>query len=111
MFKKLVEKMLKREKIAGGIDVTLVNDKKMRALNRRFRKKDRPTDVLSFSYGEKGVLGDVIISRDTTRRNARRYGISYRDELRRLVIHGVLHVLGYDHGREMRHAEKIYAQL
>jgi len=93
------------------IDVTIVNDRKIHELNRRFRNKNKPTDVLAFSYDEGEILGDVIISRDTTRRNARRFGVSYRDELKRLINHGALHVLGYNHGREMRHAEKIFAKF
>lgn len=81
----------------------------MRELNKKFRQKDKPTDVLSFNYDGK-LLGDVIISRETTRRNAARYGVSYGDEVKRLVIHGTLHVLGYDHGRAMSDAEKIYSK-
>ncbi|MFH1347317.1 MAG: rRNA maturation RNAse YbeY, partial [Candidatus Margulisiibacteriota bacterium] len=46
-----------------------------------------------------------------TKRNAQRYGVSYREEMTRLVIHGVLHLLGYEHGRKMRHAEEIYKKL
>ena len=114
MFEQLVKKIVKAEKAAGQIDVSLVNDRVIRKLNRDFRKKDKPTDVLAFPYGKDelsaGVIGDVIISRDTARRNARRYGASYQQEMKRLVIHGVLHVLGYDHGKEMSHAEKTYSQ-
>ncbi len=95
MFERLVKKIIKREKFAGRIDVTLVSGAKMRALNRRYRKIDKSTDVLSFSYGEDGVMGDVFIA----------------EKDKRLVIHGVLHVLGYDHGRKMSHAEKIYEKL
>lgn len=102
--------MIRKEKNDGRVDVSLVNDRTIRRLNRSFRRKDKPTDVLAFRYGEKGILGDVVISKDTALRNAKRYGVSYRRELKRLVIHGVLHVLGYDHGRKMSHAEEIYAK-
>lgn len=111
MFERLVKRIIKAEKKNGKIDVSFVDDKKIRMLNRKFRKKDKPTDVLAFPYDEGKVLGDVIISRDTTKKNAKRYGVPYRDELKRLVIHGTLHVLGYDHGRKMSRAEKIYAKL
>ena len=81
MFEPLVKKIVRAEKASGKIDVSLVNDQLIRKLNRDFRKKDKPTDVLAFPYGEEelaqGVIGDVIISRDTTRRNARSYGVSY----------------------------------
>ena len=112
MFDRLVGRILKKEgKARGRIDVSLVDDKEIRKLNRRFRGKDKPTDVLAFSYDQKGMLGDVIISEEMTGRNAKKYGAAYRDELKRLVIHGVLHVLGCDHGRKMRHAEKVYAKF
>ena len=90
--------------------MSFVNDGQIRELNKKFRHKDKPTDVLSFNYDGK-LLGDVIISRETTRRNAQRYGVTYGDEVKRLVIHGALHILGYDHGRRMRHAEEIYSQF
>lgn len=88
--------------------MVLVDDEQIRELNRRFRRKDKATDVLSFTMNEDGNLGDIAISVETTKRNARRYGVTYRTELKRLVIHGVLHVLGYDHGQRMRNAEKTY---
>ncbi|MBN3033653.1 MAG: rRNA maturation RNase YbeY [Candidatus Saganbacteria bacterium] len=109
--KTLIKKIIKREEKKGTIDLSFINDREMRVLNRKFRRKDRPTDVLSFSYDEGKTLGDVIISRETARRNAKKYGVAYRDEVRRLVIHGTLHVLGYNHGRMMKDAETSYAQL
>ena len=111
MLDNLVKKIIKREKRTGRIDVSLVNDRLIHQLNWKFRKKDRPTDVLSFAYPGEGILGDVIISRETTRRNAQKYGVSYGQEVKRLVIHGTLHVLGYDHGRKMSHAEEVCAKL
>ncbi len=115
MFDELVKHILRAEKAAGSIDVNLVGDRRIRQLNKTFRKKDKPTDVLAFPYkepiGPGKLLGDVIISRETTRRNAKRFKVSYQAELKRLVIHGVLHVLGYDHGKRMNYAEKIYSQL
>lgn len=108
MFNKLVKTILQREKRSGQVDVSLVDDQVIWKLNQRFRGKNRPTDVLAFSYGSDGMLGDVIISSETARKNARSFGVSYRQELKRLVVHGVLHVLGYDHGKRMSYAEKIY---
>jgi len=107
--KELIKKIIKGEGKEGAIDLSFVDDKKIHELNKQFRQKDKPTDVLSFNYDGK-VLGDVIISRETTRRNAQRYGVTYADEVKRLVIHGTLHVLGYDHGRAMKHAEEIYSK-
>jgi probable rRNA maturation factor len=106
-----MKKILTNEKGKGRINLVLVSDAEIQRLNRRFRHKDKPTDVLSFSMDEDGVLGDIAISTETTRRNAKKYGVSYKTEMKRLVIHGVLHLLGYDHGVRMRHAEEIYQKL
>jgi probable rRNA maturation factor len=106
------------------LSLVLVSDRRIRALNRRYRKKDRPTDVLAFPLtpsltlpprgGGKGggarsnsppmLLGDVVISIDTARRHAADLGHGLREELRRLLVHGVLHLLGYDHERGPRDA-------
>jgi probable rRNA maturation factor len=86
--------------------VILVNDRYIHDLNRRFRGRDRPTDVLSFNLQSSICnlqsaipLGEVYISRDTARRQAREYGVAYRDEVRRLALHGLLHLLGLTHGQ------------
>jgi probable rRNA maturation factor len=100
------------------LSLVLVSDGRMRALNRRYRKKDQPTDVLSFPLHEKReqatflrksslspfLLGDVVISVPTARRRAAEVGHGLREELRRLLVHGVLHLLGYDHERGPRDA-------
>lgn len=111
MFQNLIKKILRKEKAKGIINLVLVDDPEIRRLNKKFRKKDKATDVLSFEMGEDGVLGDIAISEPTTKRNAKRYGVTYRQELKRLVVHGVLHLLGYDHGKEMRRAEETYQKL
>ena len=79
------------------LSIALVSDREMRALNRRWRGKDRPTDVLSFPLLEPDSLGDVVISIDTARRQAREGGWPLATELRRLLAHGILHCRGYDH--------------
>ncbi|MEO0812725.1 MAG: rRNA maturation RNase YbeY [Myxococcota bacterium] len=86
------------------LSVVLTDDLSIRALNREHRNKDKATDVLSFSQiegpvfpGESRVLGDVVISMETAARQAREIGHSLEDEVRRLLIHGALHLLGHDH--------------
>jgi len=85
-------------RVEGEITLVLAGDGLLRRLNRDFRGKDRPTDVLSFpgGGGEAG-LGDVVISVPTAERNARGLGRTLRQELDVLALHGFLHVLGYDH--------------
>lgn len=90
---------------SSSLSLTLVDDGAIRELNREHRGKDKATDVLSFSLVENGsasaerLLGDVVISIDTARRQASEYDASLQDELYRLLIHGILHVLGHDHER------------
>ena len=75
----------------------------MAELNARFRGKNRPTDVLSFPSDEAGtdnrVTGDLAISLPALGRNALKYSVSENEELKRLVVHGILHLAGMDHGR------------
>jgi probable rRNA maturation factor len=78
-------------------EIILCSDRVIRTLNRRFRHKDKPTDVLSFTYNDPDLLGEIYVSVDRAAVQARRFGHSYRDELARLVTHGMFHLLGYDH--------------
>ena len=81
----------------GSLTIALVSDARIRALNRRFRGKDRATDVLSFPANEPGVLGDVVIAAGVAARQAVEAGHSLQAEFRVLALHGLLHLLGYDH--------------
>jgi probable rRNA maturation factor len=84
----------------GAVTVAVVPDARVRALNRRYRRKDKATDVLSFPSDEKGYLGDVVIAAGVARRQASEAGHSLQTELRVLALHGLLHLLGYDHERD-----------
>src|ERR671913_787078 len=81
----------------GMLTVAIVPDSRVHALNRRFRKKNKPTDVLSFPAEERGYLGDVVIAAGVATRQAQQAGHSLQTELRVLALHGFLHLLGYDH--------------
>lgn len=97
----------------ASLALSLVSDAEIHQLNRAHRGKDRPTDVLSFSIDggaalchqerrrrtPERLLGDVVISIDTARRQAADYDASLQEEIYRLLIHGLLHVLGHDHER------------
>jgi probable rRNA maturation factor len=118
----IISRVLKAEGFSG-YDLTLVlaDNRLLRRLNRRFRGLDRPTDVISFALLEgtplplpSRQLGDIYISR--TRRQARQYRVTPQEELARLMIHGVLHLLGYDHirtfqARKMRRLEGKYLDV
>ncbi len=100
----------------GGVTVALVSDARIRSLNGEYRRKDAVTDVLSFPWGRESLhfspqpgvaknvmtpdpnyLGDVVIATGVARRQAREVGHSFQTELRLLALHGLLHLLGYDH--------------
>ncbi len=84
------------------VAVVLAGDPALRALNRRWRRLDRATDVLSFGYDEAGgtaVSGDIVVSMDRVAGQARRFRVSRGRELARLVVHGALHLAGLDHRR------------
>ncbi len=83
------------------VSISLVSRSAMKDLNRTYRKKNKPTDVLSFNMNEGELLGDVVICPSVARQNAKKYGVSPRSEVARLVTHGLLHLLGYDHGKKM----------
>lgn len=114
---KFVKKILAKcfeileSEIPDGIDeisVVLTDDREIHGLNLEYRKKDKPTDVLSFPQFSKkelvsrkvlvkGSLGDIVISVDTTVKQAREFEVSHQEEMIRLLVHGFLHLLGYDH--------------
>jgi len=95
-----------RRWVREELSIALVSDREIRGLNRRWRGKDHPTDVLSFPLNDSGALGDVVISLETAQRQAREGGWPLAAELRRLLAHGILHCRGYDHGDE-RQARKM----
>jgi probable rRNA maturation factor len=93
------------------IELIFVNDEEIRELNKTYRNKDKATDVLSFPLEEApfAPLGSIIISVDTAKRVAKDLGHSVEDEIKLLFIHGLLHLLGYDHevdNGEMREKEE-----
>lgn len=87
-------------RLRGEVAVLVAGDRELRALNRRFRRRDQPTDVLSFPAASDGLAGDIAISAATAARNARRFGHPLADELKILILHGMLHLAGYDHERD-----------
>jgi len=79
------------------LTVALANDAVVRKLNARDRRKDTPTNVLSYPSGERGFLGDVVLARQTVWREARQQKKTPKAHVSHLVVHGTLHLLGYDH--------------
>lgn len=85
--------------ISGQVGILITGNRQLRELNRRFRKKNKPTDVLSFPcHDQEG--GDIAISAEIAAQNAARYGHAPSDELKILILHGMLHLAGHDHERD-----------
>lgn len=96
LVKKIAEKfLLAHGKKNFDVSVAFIGDAAMRALNKKYRKKDKPTDVLSF-LGEGKFLGEIIIDYAQIKRQAKLYKNSVRHELIFILVHGLLHLLGYD---------------
>jgi len=95
----------------GSLTVAVTTDARVRALNRRFRGVSKPTDVLSFPADEPGELGDIVIARGVAARQARDRGHSLATELRVLALHGLLHLLGYDHEHDDGRMARTEARL
>ncbi|MHB8094838.1 MAG: rRNA maturation RNase YbeY [Candidatus Aminicenantales bacterium] len=110
--KSLVERLAARYGF-GEAEIALVftGERAIRTLNRTYRGKDRPTDVLSFPLGKKGAddcfyLGDIVVSVPVAARQARTRGHSLDRELEILIVHGFLHLAGHDHGDDISSEEK-----
>lgn len=102
--------------VRGEVDVLIASSSVIRRLNRRFLGKDRPTDVLSFPSAQaNGFAGDIAIAADVGARNARRFGHPCGEELKILILHGMLHLAGYDHendrGEMARKEERLRSEL
>ena len=95
----------------GSLTVAIVSDARIRSLNRLYRKKNRATDVLSFPSQDPRHLGDVVIAAGVARRQARAAGHSVQTEFRVLALHGLLHLLGYDHDRDAGEMARLEGRL
>lgn len=94
--------------IAGEVNIGVTSNREMRTLNRTFRKKNKPTDVLSFPSVTPGVAGDIAISLEIAAKNAADLGHPLATEVKVLILHGMLHLAGFDHeidGGEMQQRE------
>jgi probable rRNA maturation factor len=99
-------------RVSGSVALVLTGDRVVHDLNKRYRGKDKPTDVLSFEGpgGDVG-LGDIVISVETAERNAKGLGRTLLQELDVLALHGFLHVLGYDHETDDGTMDRLEARL
>lgn len=113
-FKKIARKILKNEKKSDlELSIALVSIYKIKELNKKYRGEDKPTDVLAFfqlDFKNKKVknkknLGEVIICPQEIKKNSSRFKISFKEEIANCLIHGILHLLGYDHENFLKEAK------
>jgi len=105
--RKVAEQVIKKEKARNSdLSVALVGPKEMQELNKQYRKKDKAVNVLSFSGGE-SALGDVVICPQEVRKDAKKYGILFKEALAWMLIHGILHLLDYNHEENIKEAQKM----
>ena len=97
-----IGKVILRKERKQNLDLSLVflKELKMQELNRVYRGKNKPTNVLSFQEEELG-LGELVLCPAVIRKDAKKYGITFKAELSRIFIHGLLHLVGYDHAKDL----------
>ena len=101
-FEPMARKLLTEEGTGDNVNIVLCTDEFVREMNRNYRGLDKVTDVLSFEWhdeipGEESMLGEIYIAREQVKRQAPEYGNSFYAELKRVIVHGLLHLSGYDH--------------
>ncbi|MBP5485311.1 MAG: apolipoprotein N-acyltransferase [Alphaproteobacteria bacterium] len=105
-FEKIVNATVPGKYKNSEVSITLVDDAAIKKINNKYRKINKPTNVLSFELGDDVLLGDIFISVDTVKREANSEGISVPEHTAHMIVHGVLHLLGYDHLND-KDAEKM----
>jgi probable rRNA maturation factor len=105
----LRRRVLSRRQAKLELTVVFLNPAPARKINQAFRRKDYATDVLSFPGEETfGSLGELILCPQVLKRQAKEHGLSFREELTYMLIHGVLHLLGFDHEQSEKEAQKMF---
>jgi len=102
-----LEKIIVKDyKLTKQISIALLEGREIRDLNRVYRAKDKVTDVLSFELGSDQILGEVLICLSQARRQAKEKKNTYKEELQLLTIHGILHLFGYDHEKNIKEEKR-----
>jgi probable rRNA maturation factor len=110
-FSQVAKKVLSGENRRTEIlSLAFINKAEMKKLNLKFRKKNKPTDVLSFNLDEKEYLGEIVICPEIVKNNSEKFGVSFKEELLKVFVHGILHLCGYDHEKSIKDAQKMEAK-
>lgn len=113
--RKIGERVLKGENVEKeNLSIAFVDGEKMHELNEKYRKQNKPTDVLSFGNIQdnkyqipNSSINEVVICLEIVKKNAKKFDLDYNRELAKVLIHGILHILEYDHERNEKEAEKM----
>ena len=96
-FETMARKLLREEGCEKNVNIVLCTDDFVREMNRDYRGLDKVTDVLSYEWHDEAFLGEIYIARDQVKRQAPEYGNTFYAEMKRVIVHGLLHLSGYDH--------------
>ncbi|HEY1080431.1 MAG TPA: rRNA maturation RNase YbeY [Bdellovibrio sp.] len=102
-------KVLKKAHLQQELTLVFLDKKPAQKLNKEFRGKDYATDVLSFDSMEPSSFGELILCPEVLKRQAKEHGLTYREELGYMLLHGILHLLGYDHETGEKDAKKMFS--
>ena len=109
LLESIVRKVLKGEKVKKNIEVAFVKKKEIKALNKKYRRKDKATDVLSFGTID-DVLPQIVICIEIVKKNAKEDNIPFKQELSKVLIHGILHLMGMNHVKTKEAEEMLQKQ-
>ncbi|MBK7844472.1 MAG: rRNA maturation RNase YbeY [Bdellovibrionales bacterium] len=104
----LAKRKIKGTGKVSQVVIVFLSVSEARQLNRKYRKKDYATDVLSFAGTDDDSLGELVISLDVVRRQAREHHLGIKEELSYLILHGLLHLLGFEHEKSERDAQRMF---
>ena len=90
------------------ISLAFVGKEDINQLNKKFRKKNKPTDVLSFDLKQKGYLGEIVICPEVVKENSKKDGVTFNSEMMKVFVHGILHLCGYDHEKSKEEEIKMF---
>jgi len=105
---KVVRYVLEEENNLGEVSIAFVGKEEITSLNKKYRKKEEPTDVLTFRYNDEDMLGEMIICPEIVERNAKDFGFEFIEELLLTLVHSSLHLCGYDHEYSQENAKEMF---
>ena len=111
VFSQVAKKVLKGENRGiQTLSLAFIDKEEIKKLNKKYRGKNKPTDVLSFLFNEEKYLGEIVICPEVVKENVKKYKVSVKSEMLKVFIHGILHLCGYEHEKSEKEAERMEAK-